>query len=112
VPSAADGRDPGRVHPATTFPVLTASVAGYPAGRDAPTTTTTCPVISRRGSLLPAPHDDGARADLVVGQAGASASCTEAANASGPRSTAAGSIHMTCQPWPSRSKKLREYMKP
>lgn len=23
-----------------------------------------------------------------------------------------GSIHMTCQPWPSRSKKLREYMKP
>ena len=25
---------------------------------------------------------------------------------------AAGSIHMTCQPWPSRSKKLREYMKP
>ena len=47
-----------------------------------------------------------------VGQAGASASCMEAANASGPCSAAAGSIHMTCQPWPSRSKKLREYMKP
>ena len=45
-------------------------------------------------------------------QAGASASCVEAANASGPCSAAAGSIHMTCQPWPSRSKKLREYMKP
>ncbi len=25
---------------------------------------------------------------------------------------AAGSIHMTCQPWPSRSEKLREYRKP
>jgi hypothetical protein len=49
---------------------------------------------------------------VVVGQAGASASCMEAANASGPCSAAAGSIHMTCQPWPSRSKKLREYMKP
>lgn len=48
----------------------------------------------------------------VVGQAGASASCIDAANASGPCSAAAGSIHMTCQPWPSRSKKLREYMKP
>ncbi|TQJ37606.1 hypothetical protein FBY34_8441 [Streptomyces sp. SLBN-115] len=50
----------------------------------------------------------------VVGQAcaSASASCVAAANASGPCSTAAGSIHMTCQPWPSRSKKLREYMKP
>src|SRR5947208_959530 len=36
----------------------------------------------------------------------------EVANASGPCSTAAGSIHMSCQPWPSRSKKLREYMKP
>ena len=48
----------------------------------------------------------------VVGQAGASASCMEAANSSGPCSTAAGSIHMTCQPWPSRSKKLREYIKP
>ena len=32
--------------------------------------------------------------------------------ASGPCSAVAGSIHMTCQPWPSRSKKLREYMKP
>ena len=50
--------------------------------------------------------------ELGVGQAGASASCMEAANASGPCSAAAGSIHMTCQPWPSRSKKLREYMKP
>jgi hypothetical protein len=50
--------------------------------------------------------------NAVVGQAGASASCVEAANASGPLSAAAGSIHMTCQPWPSRSKKLREYMKP
>lgn len=50
--------------------------------------------------------------NVVVGQAGASASCMEAANASGPCSAAAGSIHMTCQPWPSRSKKLREYMKP
>lgn len=49
---------------------------------------------------------------VVVGQAGASATCVEAANASGPCSAAAGSIHMTCQPWPSRSKKLREYMKP
>ena len=50
--------------------------------------------------------------NVVAGQAGASASCMEAANASGPCSAAAGSIHMTCQPWPSRSKKLREYMKP
>ena len=50
--------------------------------------------------------------NVVTGQAGASASCMEAANASGPCSAAAGSIHMTCQPWPSRSKKLREYMKP
>src|SRR3954471_16552422 len=48
----------------------------------------------------------------VVDQAAASASCMDAANASGPCSAAAGSIHMTCQPWPSRSKKLREYMKP
>ena len=50
--------------------------------------------------------------NVVAGQAGASVSCMEAANASGPCSAAAGSIHMTCQPWPSRSKKLREYMKP
>jgi hypothetical protein len=39
--------------------------------------------------------------------AGAPASPVEAASA-----CAAGSIHMTCQPWPSRSKKLREYMNP
>lgn len=50
--------------------------------------------------------------NAAVGQAGPSASCVEAANASGPCSAADGSIHMTCQPWPSRSKKLREYMKP
>src|SRR3954470_17054009 len=47
-----------------------------------------------------------------VGQAGGSASGAEAANASGPCSAAAGSIHMTCQPCPSKSKKLREYMNP
>jgi hypothetical protein len=51
-------------------------------------------------------------ATVVVGQAGASASWMEAADVSGPCWAAAGSIHMTCQPWPSRSKKLREYMKP
>ena len=42
-------------------------------------------------------------ADVVLGQAAASASSVAAANASGPCSAAAGSIHMTCQPWPSRS---------
>jgi hypothetical protein len=49
--------------------------------------------------------------NVVVGQAAAPASSMEAATASGP-CAAAGSIHITCQPWPSRSKKLREYMKP
>jgi hypothetical protein len=41
------------------------------------------------------PHDDGTHAEPVAGQA---ASGMEAANASGPCSAAAGSIHMTCQP--------------
>ena len=59
--------------------------------------------LARSGSLPPVPHDAGARAERAVGQAAASASCAEAANASGPCSAAAGSIHMTCQPWPSRS---------
>jgi hypothetical protein len=63
-------------------------------------------------STTPASHETAHARNVVTGQAGASASCMEAANASGPCSAAAGSIHMTCQPWPSRSKKLREYMKP
>ncbi len=61
------------------------------------------PLRERGGRRRPAP---------VSGQAGASASCIEVANSSGPFCAAAGSIHMTCQPWPSRSKKLREHMKP
>ena len=60
----------------------------------------------------PAGHDHSPHGRARLGQAGPSASWVEAANASGPCSAAAGSIHMTCQPWPSRSKKLREYMKP
>lgn len=46
----------------------------------------------RRGS----PGSDGA-------DRGAGESYAEAAKASGPCSAASGSIHMTCQPWPSRS---------
>jgi DNA-binding transcriptional MerR regulator len=43
---------------------------------------------------------DGWTDDECQGQAGVSASCIDA---SGPCCAAAGSIHMTCQPWPSRS---------
>lgn len=46
-------------------------------------------------------------------QSGEDVGClVTAANASGLCSSAPRSIHMTCQPWPLRSKKLREYMWP